>query len=175
MIDEVRVRVDRRKRIHRACMEMAQVFGIGYILDQRGPAGQLARSAPDEGIPTIDPELGGCLGWDRESIQKGITGVENVLKYYGVIPGEPFIPKKQVVVDGFLTVLANRGGFIEFHAQHYDHLQKDDPVADITDPFGTVLETLRAPEESIFWSENLLPMVSSGEMVATLGKNIRYV
>lgn len=175
MIDEVRVRVDRRKRIHRVCMEMAQVFGIGYILDQRGPEGQLARSAPDEGIPTIDPELGGCMGWDRESIQKGITGVENVLKYYGVIPGEPFIPKKQVVVDGFLTVLANRGGFIEFHAQHYDHLQKGDPVADITDPFGNVLETLHAPEESIFWSENLLPMVSSGEMVATLGKNIRYV
>ena len=134
MIDEVRVRVDRRKRIYRACMEMAQVFGIGYILDQRGPEGQLARSAPDEGIPTIDPELGGCIGWDRESIHKGITGVENVLKYYGVIPGEPFIPKKQVVVDGFLTVLANRGGFIEFHAQHYD-LQKGDPVADITDPF----------------------------------------
>ena len=109
MIDEVRVRVDRRKRIHRVCMEMAQVFGIGYILDQRGPEGQLARSAPDEGIPTIDPELGGCMGWDRESIQKGITGVENVLKYYGVIPGEPFIPKKQVVVDGFLTMLSQSG------------------------------------------------------------------
>ena len=175
MIDEVRVRVDRRKRIHRACMEMAQVFGIGYILDQRGPDGQLARAAPDEGIPTIDPELGGCQGWDRASIQKGIRGVENVLKYYGVIPGEPHIPQRQVVVDGFLTVLSNRGGFVEFHAQRYDHLQKGDPIADITDPFGNVLETLRAPEESIFWSENARPMVASGEMVATLGKNIRYV
>jgi predicted deacylase len=175
MIDEVRVRVDRRKRIHRACMELARVFGIGYILDQRGPEGQLARSAPDEGIPTVDPELGGCYGWDMESIQKGITGVENVLKYYGFIPGEPHIPEKQVVVNGFLTVLSNRGGFVEFHAQRYDHLQKGDPIADVTDPFGNVLETLRAPEESIFWSENLRPMVASGEMVATLGKNIRHV
>ena len=175
MIDEVRVRVDRRKRIHRVCMELARVFGIGYILDQRGPEGQLARSAPDEGIPTIDPELGGCHGWDMESIQKGITGVENVLKHYGLVPGEPHIPEKQVVVDGFFTVLSNRGGFIEFHAQRYDHLQKGDPIADVTDPFGNVLETLRAPEESIFWSENLRPMVASGEMVATLGKNIRYV
>ncbi|MDP6041599.1 MAG: succinylglutamate desuccinylase/aspartoacylase family protein [Candidatus Latescibacteria bacterium] len=175
MIDEVRVRVDRRKRIHRVCMELARVFGIGYILDQRGPEGQLARSAPDEGIPTIDPELGGCPGWDMESIQKGITGVENVLKHYGLVPGEPHIPEKQVVVDGFFTVLSNRGGFIEFHAQRYDHLQKGDPIADVTDPFGNVLETLRAPEESIFWSENLRPMVASGEMVATLGKNIRYV
>ena len=175
MIDEVRVRVDRRKRIHRACLEMAQVFGIGYILDQRGPEGQLARAAPDEGIPTIDPELGGCPGWDRASIQKGIRGVENALKYYGVIPGEPHIPKRQVVVDGFLTLLSNRGGFIEFHAQRYDHLQKGDPIADITDPFGNVLETLCAPEEAIFWSENARPMVATGEMVATLGKNIRYV
>ena len=156
-------------------MEMAQVFGIGYILDQRGPEGQLARSAPDEGIPTIDPELGGGHGWDVESIQKGITGVENVMKHYGLIDGKPHIPKKQVVVDGFFMVLANRGGFVEFHAQRYDHLQKGDPIADVTDPFGHVLETLRAPEESIFWSENLRPMVASGEMVATLGKNIRYV
>ena len=175
MIDEVRVRVDRRKRIHKACMELARVFGIGYILDSKGPDGQLARSAPEEGIPTIDPELGGCHGWDEKSIQKGITGVENVLKHYGLIQGTPHIPDRQVVVDGFFSVLSNRGGFIEYHAELYDHLQKGDPVADITDPFGKVLETLRAPEESIFWSHNLRPMVASGELVATLGKNIWYV
>lgn len=175
MIDEVRVRVDRRKRVHRACMELARVFGIGYILDQRGPDGQLARLAPEDGIPTIDPELGGCHGWDDRSIQKGITGVENVLKHYGFIAGTPHIPERQVVIDGFFSVLANRGGFIEYHAQMYDHLQKGDPVADITDPFGVVLETLRAPEESIFWSQNLRPMVASGEMVAMLGRNMRYI
>ncbi|MGA1197604.1 MAG: succinylglutamate desuccinylase/aspartoacylase family protein, partial [Candidatus Latescibacterota bacterium] len=55
MIDEVRVRVDRRKRIHKACMELARVFGIGYILDSKGPDGQLARSAPEEGIPNVNP------------------------------------------------------------------------------------------------------------------------
>ncbi len=175
MIDEVRVRVDRRKRMHRVCMDLARVFGIGYILDQRGPDGQLARVAPEDGIPTIDPELGGCHGWDAISIQKGITGVENVLKHYGFISGMPHIPERQVVVDGFFSILANRGGFIEYHVQLYDHLQKGDPVADITDPFGHVLETLRAPEESICWSRNLRPMAASGEMVATLGRNIRYI
>lgn len=175
MIDEVRVRVDRRKRIHRACLEMARVFGIGYILDCRGPDGQLARAAPEAGVPTIDPELGGCVGWDAGSIQKGVVGVENVLKHYGFVPGSPQIPEKQAVVDGFLTLLPDRGGFVEYHAGLYDHLQKGDPVADITDPFGTVLETLYAPQESIFWARALKPMVASGECVATLGKNIRYI
>jgi predicted deacylase len=175
MIDEVRVRVDRRKRIHRACMEMARVFGIGYILDSRGPEGQLARSAPDEGIPTIDPELGGCIGWEEDSIRKGVTGVENLLKYYGLIGGKPNIPDRQTVVDGFLSLLSNRGGIVEYRAQLYDVLEKGDPIADITDPFGEVLETLVAPEESIMWSKALRPMVATGECVATLGKNIRHV
>ena len=175
MIDEVRVRVDRRKRIHRGCMELARVFGIGYILDSRGPEGQLARTAPEEGIPTIDPELGGCVGWDPASIQKGVTGVENVLKNYGFITGKPRIPERQVVVDGFLSLLANRGGLLEYHSQLYDHLQKGDPVVDVTDPFGKVLETICSPAESVMWSSNLRPMVASGECVATLGKNIRHV
>jgi predicted deacylase len=175
MIDEVRVRVDRRKRIHRACMEMARVFGIGYILDARGPEGQLARSAPDEGIPTIDPELGGCIGWDEASIRKGVTGVENLMKHYGLIGGSPRIPNRQVVVDGFLSLLSNRGGIIDYRAELYDVLEKGDPIADITDPFGDVLETLVAPKASVMWSKALRPMVATGECVATLGKNIRHV
>lgn len=175
MIDEVRVRVDRRKRIHRACMEMARVFGIGHILDSRGPEGQLARAAPDEGIPTIDPELGGCIGWDEGSIRKGVTGVENLMKHYEMIAGKPSIPEKQVVVDGFLTLLSNRGGIVEYRAQLYDVLEKGAPVADVTDPFGEVLETITAPEESVMWSKALRPMVATGECVATLGKNVRYV
>ena len=173
MVDEVRVRVDRRKRIHRACLELAPIFGIGYILDSRGPDGQLARCAPDEGIPTIDPELGGCPGWDATSIKKGVTGVENLLKHYGLLKGEPILPEKQFVVDGFLSLLANRGGFVNYRARLYDHLRKGDAVADVTDPFGEGLETVVAPEESIFWSHTLRPAVATGECVGTLGKNVR--
>jgi uncharacterized protein len=175
MIDEVRVRVDRRRRQHRDCLELGRVFGIGYILDSEGPDGQLAKAAPDHGIPTIDPELGGCHGWDGSSIRKGVTGVENVLRHYGMMPGRPRIPERQVVVDGFTTVLSNRGGFLEYRADLYAHLQSGEPVAEVTDPFGNVLETLRAPHESILWSRSLYPMVAAGEAVATLGKNIRYI
>ena len=175
MIDEVRVRTDRRKRVHRACLEMARVFNMGYILECPGPEGQLARVAPEMGIPTVNPELGGCPGWDESSIRKGVKGVENILKHYGFTDGEPEAPERQVVVDGFVDLLSSRGGFVEYRARLYDHLKRGDPVADITDPFGTVLETVRAPQESILWSQGLRPMVSSGECIATAGKNIRYI
>ena len=175
MIDEVRVRVDRRKRYHRDCLELARVFGIGYVLDREGPEGQLARVAPERGIPAIDPELGGCHGWDPSSIRKGMVGVENVMRHYEMLPGRPRIPERQIVVDEFTSLLSNRGGFIEYDADLYARLQAGDPVARVTDPFGNLLETLYAPHEAILWSKSLYPMVAAGETVATLGKNIRYI
>ena len=92
-----------------------------------------------------------------------------------MVPGEPLIPERQVVVDGFLSLLANRGGFLEYRASLYDQLQKGDPVADVTDAFGTVRETIEAPEDSVFWSRALRPMVASGELVGTVGKNVRHI
>jgi len=47
MIDSLNVRVDRRHKLYKKCMELARIFGIGYILDQKGPKGQLAQTAPD--------------------------------------------------------------------------------------------------------------------------------
>ncbi|MFQ6041802.1 MAG: succinylglutamate desuccinylase/aspartoacylase family protein [Candidatus Poribacteria bacterium] len=175
MIDEVRVRVGKEDSQHDACLELARVFGIGYILDQKGPDGQLARAAPAEGIPTIDPELGGCHGWDDKSIAKGIVGVKNILKHYDFIEGEPVIPGKQIVVDSFTKVMSNRGGFVRYLAQLYDHIEADQPIAEILDVFGDLVEIIKAPKPGIFWGKNLYPMVASGESIATIGINVKYI
>ena len=175
MIDEVRVRVGKDDSQYDACLELARVFGIGYILDQKGPNGQLARAAPAEGIPTIDPELGGCHGWDSESIAKGILGVENILKHYGFIEGEPVIPKQQIVVDSFMKVMNNRGGFIRYLAQLYDRLEADQPIAEILNVFGDPVEVIKSPKPGVFWSRNLYPMVASGESIGSIGINVTYI
>jgi predicted deacylase len=154
---------------------LARVFGIGYILDEKGPDGQLARVAPADGIPTIDPELGGCHGWDSKSIAKGISGVENVLKYYGFIEGEPVIPERQIVVDNLTKVMNDSGGFIRYLAQLYDHIETDQPIAEILNVFGDPVEVIKSPKHGVFWSKNLYPMVASGESIGTIGINVMYV
>jgi len=175
MIDEVRVRVGKEDSQHDACLELARVFGIGYILDQKGPDGQLARATPAEDIPTIDPELGGCHGWDSKSIAKGILGVENILKNYGFIEGEPVIPEQQIVVDSFTKIMNNRGGFIRYLAKLYDKIETDQPIAEILDVFGDPVEIINSPKPGVFWSKNLYPMVASGESIGTIGVNLTYI
>jgi len=175
MIDEIRVRVGKDDSMHDACIELARIFGLGYILDQKGPKGQLARAAPAEGIPTIDPELGGCHGWDAGSIEKGVRGVENVLKYYGFIEGEPIIPEQHIVVKSFTTIVSNRGGFVKYLANLYDSIEKEQPIAEIFDVFGNTVDVVKAPKAGIFWSQHLYPMVASGQAVGSLGVDVEYI
>ena len=175
MIDEVRVRVGKKHEQHSACMELARVFGIGYILDQKGPKGQLAQAAPDIGIPTIDPELGGTHGWDTTSINKGVHGVLNVLKHYQFINGTPEIPDKQIVVNKFITIVSNKGGFVYYKANLSDQLQARQPIAEIRDVFGNLTDVVRAPEEGVFWSHPTYPMVASGGIIGKIGTPISYL
>jgi predicted deacylase len=175
MIDEVRVRVARDHPRHAACLELARVFGVGYILDQEGPAGQLARVAPDRGIPTVDPELGGCHGWDTASIEKGVRGVMNVLHHYGFLPGRAEIPPRQWVVEGFEAVRAGVGGVVEFAVGLSDRVERDQLLATVTDVFGEPREVVRAPRPGIIWQRSLYPAVSVGEMILSLGVEPRLL
>ncbi len=175
MIDEVRVRVGEKHQLHNECLELAQVFGIGYILDQKGPKGQLAQAAPEIGIPTIDPELGGTHGWDEGSIKKGVRGVMNVLKHYQFVDGETEIPEQQVVVNRFESILSNQAGFVYYKKGLYDHIKPRDTIAEIRDVFGHVIETIRSTEEGIFWSHPIYPMVASGGIIGKIGTPISYI
>src|SRR6056297_1358713 len=121
MIDEVRVRCGRRHGLHSECLQLAKVFGCGPILDQKGPDGQLARVAPDEGVPTIDPELGGCVGWDESSIEAGVEGVFNVLRHYAFLDGD-VNPSSTPRAAGFDRFGSPAGGLVRFRKRLGDEV-----------------------------------------------------
>ncbi|MFC4249175.1 succinylglutamate desuccinylase/aspartoacylase family protein [Natribaculum luteum] len=174
MIDEARVRCGKRHRLHGDCLKLAKVFGCGYVLDQKGPSGQLARAAPDEGIPTIDPELGGCVGWDEESIRKGVEGIFNVLTYYGFLEGEVDV-EAQTRASGFEQYGAPAGGLVSFEKDLGDRVRAGDTLFTVTTPFGEPKAEITADSDGLFWRARRLPQVATGEYVCSVGTNVdRY-
>jgi hypothetical protein len=171
MIDEVRVRCGRRHRHHEECLELAKTFDCGYVLDQKGPDGQLARAGPDEGIPTVDPELGGAVGWDESSIRKGVRGVFNVLRGYGFLGGEPD-RREQTRATGFDQYGAPSGGLVDFSKTLGDQVSAGDTLFEVTDPFGTLKARVTADSDGIFWRTRRLPQVATGEYVCSVGTNL---
>ncbi|NLV09039.1 deacylase [Halomicrobium mukohataei] len=174
MIDECRVRCGTRHRLHDECLELAKVFGCGFILDQKGPDGQLARAAPDEGVPTIDPELGGCVGWDEQSIQRGVEGVYNVLRYYGFLAASHSF-EAQTRARGFDQYGSPAGGLVDFQKQLGDRVTRGDTLYTITDVFGQQKDVVTARSSGIFWRARRLPQVATGEYVCSVGTDIDSV
>jgi uncharacterized protein len=171
MINEVRVRCGSRHRLHEECLELAKVFGCGYVLDQKGPDGQLARVGPDEGIPTVDPELGGSVGWDDESIQYGVLGVFNVLRYYGFLEGE-VETESQTRATGFDQYGAPRGGLVRFEKGLGEEVSSGETLFTVRDVFGTVKAEVTADGTGLFWRSRRLPQVATGEYVCSVATGI---
>ena len=171
MIEEVRVRCGTRHRLHDECLQLAKVFGCGYVLDQKGPDGQLARAGPDDGVPTVDPELGGCVGWDEQSIQAGVDGVFNVLEYYDFLD-DRVAPRPQTRASGFEQYGSPAGGLVTFHPDLGDRVSAGQTLFEITDVFGTVKETVSADSSGVFWRSRRLPHVAAGEYVCSVGTDI---
>lgn len=174
MIEETRVRCGRRHRLHGRCLELAKVFGCGHILDKKGPDNQLARVGPDEGIPTIDPELGGSVGWDEQSIKIGLQGVFNVLRYYDFLSGS-VNPDRQVRSTGFDQYGSPVGGLVKFTVDLGDRVQSGEEIAEITDIFGREKATVTADNDGLLWRTRRLPQVAAGEYLCSVGTGLdRY-
>ncbi len=171
MINETRVRCGARHRLHGDCLELAKVFGCGHVLDIRGPDGQLARAAPDEGIPTIDPELGGCVGWDEESIRYGVEGVFNVLRHYGYLDGEVDV-EPQTRARGFDQYGSPAGGLVRFERALGDRVSAGDALFEVTDTFGERKARVTADDDGVFWRTRRLPQVAAGEYACSVGTQI---
>ena len=171
MINETRVRCGSRHRLHDDCLQLAKAFGCGYVLDKRGPTGQLARVAPDDGIPTVDPELGGAVGWDERSIQIGVEGLFNVLRVYGFLDGSGEL-RKQTRANGMRYYSAPAGGVVNFEKELGDRVSRGDRLFTVTDVFGNEKRAVEADESGIFWRSRRLPQVASGEYVCSIGTDI---
>jgi len=171
MIEECRVRCGRRHRLHDACLELAKVFDCGYVLDQKGPDGQLARAAPDEGVPAIDPELGGNVGWDESAVRAGVEGTFNVLRYYGFLDAD-IDTRRQTRATGFEQYGSPAGGLVTIRPELAERVAPGDPLFEVTDTFGRVKAEVTADSAGVFWRTRRLPQVATGEYVCSVGTDV---
>jgi predicted deacylase len=171
MIEETRIRCGHHHRRHGDCLDLAKAFDCGYVLDQKGPDGQLARALTDEGVPTIDPELGASVGWNEGSIAAGVRGVLNVLGQYGFVD-RAVDPSPQTRATGFDRYNAPAGGLVRFEADLGDRIERGETLFSVTDPFGKVKETTSATGGGIFWRARRLPQAATGEYVCSVGTDI---
>ena len=149
---------------------IAEAFGSEVILEGKGPKGAFRREACRSGCPTIVMEGGEVWKVEPTIVEAGIRGVKNVLRELGMLDGEPQRPDYQLVLEQSKWVRADFGGFLQFHVQPGEVVEKNQPLATNTNLIGRDTNVVLSPFTGVVLGMTTLPAISPGEPICNIGK-----
>jgi len=149
---------------------IAKAFGSEIIMNNKGPRGAFRREACIAGCPTIIMEGGEVWKVEPSIVESATRGVKNVLRELQMLKGEAESPDYQVIIEKSQWVRAERGGFLHFHIQPGDIIEKGQPLATNTTLLGHDQSMSYSPFDAVVIGMTTLPATSPGEPICNLGK-----
>jgi len=149
---------------------IAEAFGCEVVIHGEGPKGAFRREACLAGCPSIVMEGGEVWKVEPSIVESATRGVKNVLRELQMCDGPPNRPDYQLLIEKSKWVRANLGGFLRFHIQPGDIVEKDQPLATNTTLLGRERNLLVAPFDAVVIGMATLPSITPGEPVCQLGK-----
>ncbi|CCQ10210.1 FIG003737: Predicted deacylase [Pseudoalteromonas luteoviolacea B = ATCC 29581] len=144
--------------------QLAKAFGVPVLLNSTLRDGSLRQSASEEGAKILLYEAGEALRFDDISVRAGVKGVLNVLSELGMLPKrksrlqtEPFVAKSSS------WVRATASGIVNSKKQLGDHVKKGEVLAEIGNPFGDVIDVVKAKYAGIVIGKQNIPLVQEGD------------
>ncbi|MFB6129525.1 MAG: succinylglutamate desuccinylase/aspartoacylase family protein [Salinigranum sp.] len=144
---------------------LARGFGSPVIIDGTGPSGSLRREATNRGIPTITVEMGQAHRFQRELIDRALSGVRSVFAEFGLHAQESVRwPGWQTVITGEekTWLRADVGGLVEMHHRRGDLIEEGETICTITSPFLTERVPVEAPHAGMLVGVLENPVVYPG-------------
>lgn len=143
-----------KEDVDKTALEMAKVFGLELVLPGRPDIyhtspGTMIYEAMNAGVASIISESG--LGYREqpleEFIELHVKGTINLLKYYGMMDGEPEKPKDQRFLDDmtwYRTPAPAAGVFVAI-ADYGDLVKEGEVIGLIKDLDGSVIAEVVSP------------------------------
>ena len=155
------------REMQNKAIELAKAFGIEAIEMFPSKLSDLTKSV---GNVAISAEIGEAGRLDEKYVAIGVNGVRNIMKYLGMIEGNPELPEKQTVFEGRVTVRAGRGGLLITKVKCLQKVAKGELLASIYNLFTfEEVEQVRATREGTILRIITYPAVNKGDRIAAIG------
>ncbi|HUZ02234.1 MAG TPA: hypothetical protein VMU89_17950, partial [Thermomicrobiaceae bacterium] len=86
---------------------------------------------------------------DAADVRVHVDGIRNVMRYLGMLEGQPLIAGDRLVAREQFIVSATRGGLLRLEIEIGEQIQAGQEVAEIANVFGDVVERVIAPRGGI--------------------------
>jgi uncharacterized protein len=111
--------------------------------------GSLTSQATRQGVVSILAEAGSNGTLEPADVEIHLRGTRNVMRYLGMVPGEPDAAGEQVEPTGQFVVSAQRGGLLRLKIGIGDEIREEQEIAEVCDLFGEVVERIHSPHDGI--------------------------
>jgi uncharacterized protein len=111
--------------------------------------GSMTFQATRQGIVSILAEAGSNGTLDPSDVELHMRGMKNVMRYLGMVPGEPDTVSEHVQPIGQFVVSARRGGLLRLKIGIGEEIQNGQEIAEVCDLFGEVIERIYSPQVGI--------------------------
>jgi N-alpha-acetyl-L-2,4-diaminobutyrate deacetylase len=105
----------------------------------------LTSQAARQGVVSILAEAGGNGTLDPADVEIHMRGIRNVMRYLGMMPGEPDTVGDRVAPVGQFVVSAKRGGLLRLKIDIGETIREGQEIAEICNLFGEVVERIHSP------------------------------
>ncbi len=155
-----------------AVERLAKAFASHVIIDKEGPDGSLRKEACDAGVPTMVVEMGEAHRFQRDFIDRGLSGVNSVLAEFGLRETESVNwPGWQAVIaerEERTWIRADAGGLMDIRVGYGDLVYEGKTIAEITNPFQTEVTEVTAPFTGLLVGVAENPLVYPGNPLCHL-------
>jgi predicted deacylase len=156
------------EEVNRAALDMARCFPTRFInLFPVAPTGMTMCAQSRLGIPCITSESGTPFPVREDEIDFHYEGIMNVLRYFGVIEGEPKLVEP-VISTGSFRLKAVEGGIWRPAVTPYQSVKTGDVLGVVTDLFGEVRQTVSAPCDGVVGMMRCFYSVNCGELLVSI-------
>jgi predicted deacylase len=145
----------------------ARIFGPRFVAPLDWHPGLLVSTAGHAGIPAIEPEIGGLGASIAEQRALYRSGIHNLLKHLGMVPGPPEVEEPPRLVTR-TAVTTPRSGFLRTAVELGTPIDEGAPIAQVCDLNGLGLADIAAPASGLIAALQLAPAVEAGAEVGVI-------
>ena len=151
-----------------ATLKLARAFGAPFTIHARARDGSLRQAAADQGATVLVYEAGQAHRFDADAIEAGVVGVLRSLRSLGMIEARLPRAKPTRLVRKTRWVRARKGGLVNLVVELGQRVEQGEPVAAISDAFGSRPTRVKATDAGWIIARTLNPLVNTGDALVNI-------
>ncbi|MEM9888101.1 MAG: succinylglutamate desuccinylase/aspartoacylase family protein [Bacteroidota bacterium] len=150
--------------------KMALLQNAQIIVHNPPNDGTLRGTADELGISAITLEVGDPNRFQKGMIRDGLTGIHNLLGFFGITDSEVEEQSEETVIcKKSYWIYTDTGGLLTVHPKVTQIVEKGEIIASLRNVFGDLIKEYQAPENGIIIGKSVSPVNQTGGRILHLG------